>query len=85
VTGSGQQAYGGSMLLLGLALLIVGFVLVMPRDSTPGSIGNRQARQGSFQIVSTPGHSSSSRRSVVTRIVVGLVLLAAGLLLLFAA
>jgi len=71
------------MILVALVLLIVGFALVMPRDSTPGSIGNRQARQGSLEIVRTPGDSSAAGRSVASRNVVGLVLMVAGVALMF--
>lgn len=69
--------------MVGLALLVVGFLLVMPRDSTPGSISNRQVRQGSIGLVGTPGHDSSPDRSARTRIIIGVILLVAGLLLMF--
>ncbi|MEO6126497.1 MAG: hypothetical protein ABIR32_22580 [Ilumatobacteraceae bacterium] len=63
----------------GIFLLILGFVVVAPRDTTPGSLANRNVRQGNIGIVTTSGHQQSERRSVAPRIVVGLVMIVAGI------
>ena len=70
------------MIVAGLILLVAGFLAIMPSDSTPGSMANRQVRQYGIQVVGTPGHADSSRRSVRVRTIVGTVLLLAGIILL---
>jgi hypothetical protein len=64
-----------------VVLLVVGFFLIVPRDSAPGSVGNRQVRQGALGVVTTPGRSPSTRRAYVVRLTVGLLMIAVGIVL----
>lgn len=68
---------------IGIIFLILGFVLMIPSDSVPGSVAIRNVRIGSSHIVKTPGHQGDlRRRSKWIRVLVGIVLFGLGLLLI---
>lgn len=63
--------------------MIVGFVLIVPSGSVPGSSAIRNVRIGSSHIVKTPGHGDDQgRRRRWTTVVAGLVLFGLGLVLI---
>jgi uncharacterized membrane protein HdeD (DUF308 family) len=71
------------MVAVGVVVLLIGFALITPRGSTPGSVAHRIVRfnnlSGPF---TTPGYeqrSIPSWRATLLRILIGLALIAAGL------
>ena len=79
------------MVWLGLAVIVAGFVIVAPRGATAGAVARRNVPFGSVMggLVKTPGYQNKpegdSRRSTVIRVIAGLVLLAAGLIIVIIA
>ena len=70
------------MVALGALLIFIGFVLVTPRNSSPGSTSSRDLHVGAL-VGRTPGRqreSIQSRRSKVTGLLVGLAVMALGCL-----
>jgi hypothetical protein len=75
---------------LGILLLLVGFVTVAPRGTTPGGAAHRDVPIGGVGgLVSTPGYQrdqeGTGRRSKVIRLLMGAVLLGAGLVVILVA
>lgn len=71
------------MVVLGVMLLVVGFVLMIPSGSVPGSVAVRNVRIGSSHIMETPGHRAEfARRKKWTKVLLGVVLFGLGLLLI---
>ena len=71
------------IIAIGIIFLILGFVLMIPSDSVPGSVAIRNVRIGSSPIVKTPGHQSDlGRRGKWVKVLVGIVLFGLGLLLI---
>jgi hypothetical protein len=63
----------------GLALLLVGFVLVAPRGATPGSASNRIVQMPAGSFFNTPGYQDEpAPKARLIRTLVGLAMLAAG-------
>ena len=79
------------MIWLGIWLIVAGFVIVAPRGATAGGVARRIEPFGSAMggLVKTPGYQKEpegdSRRSTVIRVIAGLVLLAAGLIIVIIA
>lgn len=70
--------------------MLVGFVTAAPRGGTAGGAAHRNVPLGGVGgLVSTPGYqgddSDTSRRNKVIRILMGVVLLAAGLVVIIVA
>ena len=76
---------------LGIVLLLVGFVTVLPRGLTPGGAAHRNVPLGGGAggLVSTPGYQpedeDTSRRRKIVRLLMGAVLLGAGLVCILVA
>lgn len=71
------------MVLGGLLLLLLGFALLVPRGSAPGSIAARNVAVGTSHIDRTPGYQEApTGRAAWKRVAIGLGLLAIGVLLL---
>lgn len=70
-----------SIVALGALLLIIGFALVIPRGSTPGSSAARNINMGLQGIHQTPGYQGEgdSRRGTINRVLVGLLFFALGI------
>lgn len=71
-----------------MALIVAGFVIVAPRGATAGGVARRIVPFGSVMggLVKTPGYQNNdSRRSTVIRVIAGLVLLAAGIVIVIIA
>ena len=72
------------MAAAGVVLVIVAFVLLVPRGSIPGSIAARNVEVGGSHIERTPGYQEEpTGRSRWVHIGIGLGLLATGVLLMF--
>jgi hypothetical protein len=71
------------MVWAGIALVIVGFALVTPRGSLPGSAAVRNVRMAPLRLYTTPGYQGDeSRRARWIRLAVGLVFLVGGIALI---
>lgn len=71
------------MIGLGIVFLILGFVLMIPSDSVPGSVAVRNVRFASSHIFKTPGHVVDFvRRTRWIKVLVGIALFGIGLLLI---
>ena len=74
---------------LGIVLLLVGFVTVAPRGLTPGGAAHRNVPLGGVGgLVSTPGYQredEDTRRRTIVRLLMGAVLLGAGLVCILVA
>lgn len=71
------------MVVLGVMLLVVGFVLMVPSGSVPGSVAIRNVRIGSSHVMETPGHRAEfARRTKWTKVLLGVALFGLGLLLI---
>lgn len=71
------------MIGIGIVFLILGFVLMIPSDSVPGSVAIRNVRIGSSHIVKTPGHVVDFvRRTRWIKVLVGVAFFGVGLLLI---
>jgi hypothetical protein len=76
---------------LGILLLVVGFVTVAPRGLTPGGAAHRNVPLGGVGgLVSTPGYqreqkNGTGRRGMIIRLLMGAVLLGAGLVCILVA
>ena len=69
---------------LGILLLLVGFMTMLPRGLTPGGAAHRNVPLGGVGgLVSTPGYQreeeDTARRRTIVRLLMGAVLLGAGL------
>ena len=78
------------MVWLGIVLLLVGFVTVAPRGLTPGGAAHRNVPLGGVGgLVSTPGYQredeDTGRRRTIVRLLMGAVLLGAGLVCILVA
>ena len=78
------------MIWLGIVLLLVGFGTVLPRGLTPGGAAHRNVPLGGVGgLVSTPGYQredeDTSRRRKIVRLLMGAVLLGAGLVCILVA
>jgi hypothetical protein len=63
----------------GLALLLLGFVLVAPRGATPGSASSRIVEMPAGSFFKTPGYQDEPAPKVrLIRMIIGLTMLAAG-------
>ena len=72
------------MIALGLLLVLVGFVLIMPSGATPGSAAHRIIPL-STRLFTTPGPDGlPSRRYRVVQVLMGLVIMAAGMIIIAA-
>jgi hypothetical protein len=70
------------MIAVGLLLVLVGFVMLIPRGGMPGSASTRNVTLGT-QRFSTPGRQGvQSTRFRVIQILMGVVVLAAGIILI---
>lgn len=70
------------VLAIGMLAVLVGFALMVPRGGVSGSVSARNVMLGN-QRVSTRGYEGTpSRRSRVVQVVIGLVLVAAGIALI---
>ena len=73
----------GFVIALGLLAVLVGFALVVPRGSMPGSASARNVRLGGLQVVSTRGDQGiPSMRYRIIKSLIGLVLMAVGIILI---
>ena len=71
------------VIAVGLIAVLVGFALVVPRGSMPGSASARNVRVGGLQVFSTPGPQGlPSLRYRIIRSLIGLVLVVAGFILI---
>ena len=71
------------IIAIGIIFLILGFVLMIPSDSVPGSVAVRNIRLGSSHIVRTPGHQDDlGRRSKWIKVLVGVAFFGLGLVLI---
>jgi hypothetical protein len=71
------------MVWAGIALVIVGFAMITPRGSLPGSTAVRNVRMAPLRLYTTPGYQGDeSRRGRWTRLMVGFVLLVGGVALI---
>ena len=73
------------MIWVGLALLILGFALAVPRGGAPGSVAHRNVAMGSY-IYQTPGQTDDSEaasRSWKLNVVGGLMAVAGIAILMF--
>lgn len=71
----------GDVIVLGLILVLVGFVMVKPQGSTPGSTAARNIDVGVHGVYQTPGYQgmSNERRWKIIRISTSIVMLIGGL------
>ena len=68
---------------LGLLAVLIGFALIVPRGSMPGSASARNVRVGGLQVFSTPGYQGNpSLRYRIIKTLIGLVVLAVGIILI---
>ena len=71
------------MIAVGLLAVLIGFALVVPRGSMPGSASARNVRLGGLQVLSTRGDQGiPSLRYRIIKTLLGLVLLAVGIILI---
>jgi hypothetical protein len=72
------------MIALGLLLVLVGFALIVSRGAMPGSAAARNITMGSrSQLFKTAGYKGvPSRRYRVIQVLMGLVVLAGGMVIL---
>jgi hypothetical protein len=69
----------------GIVLIVVSFVLLTPKGGVPGSTAARNIRIGAMPIATTPGYQHAADGNGKRRwyqVCIGVVLLAAGILLL---
>jgi hypothetical protein len=77
--------YDRRVLAVGVVVLLIGFALVVPRGSVAGTTAARNVRLGSQRIFVTRGYDGlPTRRYRVIQVVIGLVLVAAGIALIAA-
>lgn len=77
--------YDPRMIAVGIIVLLVGFALVVPRGAMPGSTSARNVTMGSQRVFATRGYQGlPSRRSRAIQVVVGVVLIVAGILVIAA-
>ena len=71
------------MIALGLLLVLVGFVVMMPRGGLAGSTARRNVILG-FRVFQTPGYQGGvvSWRYRLIRVLSGLVIMALGILII---
>jgi hypothetical protein len=70
------------VIALGLLLVLVGFVIMMPRGGMAGSTARRNVILG-FRVFQTPGYQGVvSWKYRVVRVLSGLVVMAAGVLII---
>jgi hypothetical protein len=67
------------VLAAGIFMVLVGFVLIVPRGAMAGSAAHRNVSLGSQRVFQTPGYRGEmSTRYKVIRVSIGIVLLIAG-------
>ncbi len=70
------------MIALGLLLVLVGFALIMPSGEMPGSASHRIIPMAT-RLFTTPGPDGlPSRRYRIVQVLMGLVVLAAGMIII---
>ena len=68
------------MVALGLVVVLIGFAMLVPRNSVPGTTARRNVSLGFQRIFQTRGYDGTpTRRYRVIQVLVGLVLIAGGL------
>ena len=73
----------GTLVGVGLVLMIVGFALVVPRGASPGSASHRNVRIAPTAVSTTRGYGNEpSKRARIGIKLAGLALLAGGLLMI---
>ena len=71
------------IIAIGIIFLILGFVLMIPSNTVPGSVAIRNVRMGSSHIVKTPGYQGDlGRRGKWVKVLVGCAFFGLGLLLI---
>ena len=71
------------IITIGIIFLVLGFMLMIPSDSVPGSVAIRNVRIGSSHIVNTPGYQGDlGRRGKWVKVLVGCAFFGLGLLLI---
>jgi hypothetical protein len=71
------------VIALGLLLVLVGFALMVPRNSVPGTTAARNVSLGWQRIFTTPGYQGDpSRRYRIIQILMGLVVMAGGMVII---
>lgn len=73
------------VLVAGAILALIGFILVAPRGGLPGVSAGQNPSIGPLHVFTKRGYTESSKRYNVIRIVVGVVMIAAGITLLVTA
>lgn len=72
------------MMWLGILLVVIGFVLVVPRGALPGSAAVRNVPLAPQQVVRTPGYQPApTGRARLALLLVGATCLASGFLVIF--
>ena len=72
------------MIALGLLLVLVGFVLIMPSGAMPGSAAHRNIQLGTRLFTTRGPDGLPSRRYRVVQVLMGLVVMAAGMIIIAA-
>jgi hypothetical protein len=67
---------------LGLLLVLVGFVLIMPSGALPGAASARNVRLGTRLFTTRGPDGLPSRRYRVVQVLMGLVVMAAGVIII---
>jgi hypothetical protein len=73
------------MSVVGIILVVIGFIVLIPGGALPGSTAARNVRIGAMPISQTPGYRPAEERPRRSRLYgtgVGLLLLVAGIVLL---
>jgi len=70
------------VIALGLLLVFVGFVLIMPNGAIPGSVSARNVRVGTKLFTTRGPDGLPSRRYRVVSVLMGLVVMAAGVIII---
>jgi hypothetical protein len=74
------------MVWLGMVLIVIGFVLVVPRGALAGSAAVRNVAMPPHQLVRTPGYQAAPAGRVrLVRLLVGALCLLGGFVVIFVA